>query len=254
MRPGRFRFPALRAVALVACAISGLAACGGPAAPPPRSAPPSPPAHHGVGPGTSTVEQVRPIVEREAARRGLPEDLVFGVIYVESRFNPEAVSPVGARGLMQLMPGTARYLARMLDRSRYDLFDPAFNIEAGCLLLNRLLQEWSGDETLALAAYNAGSLNVKRWLRSRGDVPDEVAGYSRAVEAARLRFRAGAPPAAAEEEIDREGLSRLIRRKNEEALHRAERDDLAKLLQSLDAARFQQYRPDSVEETAPPSP
>jgi len=228
------------------------AGCAAPARPPARSSRPSDKGG-GVVAESPAVEAVRPLVEREATRQGLPEDLVYGVIYVESRFNPNAVSPVGARGLMQLMPGTARYLGKLLGRSDHDPLDPEFNIEAGCFYLGKLLREWNGDETLALASYNAGSTNVKRWLDRRGEVPEEVANYAMAVEAARLRFRGpGEAPALAEGEFyDREGLSALIRRKNEEALRRAESEDLSKLIQNLEETRFQQYRPDDIDLDAP---
>lgn len=84
------------------------------------------------------------------ARFGLPSGLVEAVARAESGLNPLAVSPAGALGLMQLMPGTARALGVA------DPFDPAQNVEAGARYLRHLLDRFGGDLRLALAAYNAG--------------------------------------------------------------------------------------------------
>jgi soluble lytic murein transglycosylase-like protein len=75
---------------------------------------------------------------------------------VESAFRKDAVSPKGAQGLMQLMPGTARELGVK------DAFDPAQNLDAGTRYLNSLIAEFKGDIRLAIAAYNAGPNAVKR--------------------------------------------------------------------------------------------
>jgi hypothetical protein len=115
-------------------------------------------------------------------------DLINGVIWVESRFNARAKSPAGARGLMQLMPATSRELASQMDRMSRP-YDPAFNVDAGALLLSKLLARYDGDETLALAAYNAGPGNVNRWL-AQGGLPEMSLGYARKVLEARVRMRA----------------------------------------------------------------
>jgi soluble lytic murein transglycosylase-like protein len=101
------------------------------------------------------------IIERHAGDSGVPADLVRAVIQVESGFNPAAVSPKGAQGLMQLMPGTARELGVA------DPFQPEDNIRGGVTYLKRLLEQYSHDVRLALAAYNAGPASVDRY----GDVP-----------------------------------------------------------------------------------
>lgn len=92
-----------------------------------------------------------------ARRHGVPEALLHAVIRVESNFNPRAVSPRGAIGLMQLMPATARWLGVN------DAFDPVANIDAGARYLRHLLDEFDHDLHLTIAAYNAGPTTVKRW-------------------------------------------------------------------------------------------
>jgi soluble lytic murein transglycosylase len=97
-----------------------------------------------------------------AARYGIPEPLVSALIRVESAFNPRAVSHKGARGLMQLMPGTAAMLGVR------NSFDPRENIEGGVRHLRGLMDRFGGDLPLVLAAYNAGENAV---LRHRGIPP-----------------------------------------------------------------------------------
>ena len=99
---------------------------------------------------------------REAAqRRGIDPYLVAAVVREESSYYPRATSPVGARGLMQLMPATARLMA-----PTGDLEDPGFNIELGTRFLAGLIREFN-DPRLALAAYNAGPNRVRQWLSTR---------------------------------------------------------------------------------------
>src|SRR5262245_56802261 len=101
-------------------------------------------------------EQFEPWIREHAARHALRVELVRAVIQVESGYNPRARSPKGAMGLMQLMPATARQLGVR------NAFDPAENIRGGCAYLRQLLDRYSGNEELALAAYNAGSEAVDR--------------------------------------------------------------------------------------------
>lgn len=107
------------------------------------------------------ADNVRQALDRAATQTGVDRDLLTAVVVVESGGNPNAESPRGARGLMQLMAGTARELGVQ------DAFDPLENVMAGARYLKRMLVTHGGDERLALAAYNAGPGNVRR----HGGVP-----------------------------------------------------------------------------------
>jgi len=100
-------------------------------------------------------------VDRIAAQNSLPPQLVHSVIQTESNYDPNAVSPKGARGLMQLIPATARRFGVA------DAFNPIENLQGGTRYLKYLLDLYHGDYPLALAAYNAGEQSVARY----GGVP-----------------------------------------------------------------------------------
>ncbi len=102
-------------------------------------------------------------IQRAAERHGVHPELVAAVIAVESRFQPRAVSPKGARGLMQLMPATAKRFGVQLR----ELFDPERNVDAGVRYLRFLLDRYEEDLTKVLAGYNAGEGAVDRY----GGVP-----------------------------------------------------------------------------------
>ncbi len=116
--------------------------------------------------------QIERIIAEAADYYKLPPALVKGVVRVESNFYPRAVSRVGALGLMQLMPRTARAMHVR------DPFDPRDNVFGGCRYLRLLINRFDGDVVLALAAYNAGEGAV---VRRRGIPYTETAGYVRNV-------------------------------------------------------------------------
>jgi soluble lytic murein transglycosylase len=97
--------------------------------------------------------------------------LANGITRQESSFDQNAVSWAGARGLMQLMPGTARDQAKKLglgyDSSR--IHDPDFNVMLGSAYFQRMLNTWDGSVPLAVASYNAGPGNVRKWINANGD-------------------------------------------------------------------------------------
>jgi len=104
-----------------------------------------------------STEPYADLIHDAASKTGLTENLIRDVIAEESNFNPRAVSPKNAQGLMQLLPETAaRY-------SVANVFDPKQNIEAGAHYLKDLLARYSGNLKLALAAYNAGPDIVDRY-------------------------------------------------------------------------------------------
>jgi hypothetical protein len=140
-------------------------------------------------PQVERIAAAQPYVEAAANEYDLEPELIYGVIWVESRFQAKAKSPAGARGLMQLMPQTAAALAKQLGVTRPRSYDPAFNVKAGSYYLRRLLDRYEGDEVLALAAYNAGAGNVNKWRKAGKDLPEYSQKYVRAVMEARARFR-----------------------------------------------------------------
>lgn len=124
-------------------------------------------------------------VEQYAAMRGLDPDLVNGVIWVESGFNPNVASNVGAKGLMQLMPGTQKEWEKQLGVSPGDGFNPRHNIMLGTHGLRVLLDKWKGDLRKVLGSYNWGSGNVSK---SPDQFPESVERYVQLVEGAQRRF------------------------------------------------------------------
>ncbi|HZJ57097.1 MAG TPA: lytic transglycosylase domain-containing protein [Clostridia bacterium] len=98
----------------------------------------------------------------------LDPHLVMGIIWVESKFVPEATSNKDAKGLMQIIPNTGKWIADQIGMDEYDeesLYDPETNIRFGCWYFAYLLGLFDGDVELALASYNGGMGNVKKWLK-----------------------------------------------------------------------------------------
>jgi hypothetical protein len=117
------------------------------------------------------------VFSQASAATGVSSTLLRSVAQVESRMRPGAVSPKGAMGLMQLMPGTAR------DLGVTNAFDPGQNVMGGAKYLSQLLTRYGGDEAKALAAYNMGPGAVDRIIGRGGTLPKSVQGYVRAVQA-----------------------------------------------------------------------
>ncbi len=116
------------------------------------------------------VRQAYPTLPAALSARLSP--LAHGISRQESSFDPYAISHAGARGLMQLMPGTAREQAGKMGMG-YDsyrlLSDPSYNISLGAAYFERMLNIWNGNVPLAVASYNAGSGNAGKWVRYYGD-------------------------------------------------------------------------------------
>ena len=132
-------------------------------------------------PQTRRITTFDGIIAEHASQHGVRADLVHAVIQAESAFNPMARSHKGAMGLMQLMPATA------VQFGVTNAYDPTQNIRAGVTYLKRLLERYSQNEELALAAYNAGPGAVEKY----GAVPPyrETREY-----VSKIRSRAGSVP------------------------------------------------------------
>ena len=130
----------------------------------------------GLGPIGDAVREItlplrhEDIIRQQSSEKQLDPALVAAVIYEESRFRDQT-SHAGARGLMQITPDTARFIARDSGGTEFveaDLATPQVNISYGAYFLRYLLDKYDGNETLALAAYNAGETNVNRWVDEAG--------------------------------------------------------------------------------------
>jgi soluble lytic murein transglycosylase len=91
----------------------------------------------------------------------------------ESAFAPSATSPVGARGLMQLMPKTAAMVMHEKKLEPEKLYDPELNIRLGTKHLRELIDKYGGNQTAVIASYNAGAHNVNRWLKTYANLKGE---------------------------------------------------------------------------------
>lgn len=150
------------------------------------AAAPAPPAEAGgytpPALGSSPQRQeIDRLIQGAAARHGVDPHLVRAVVTAESDFNPRCVSSAGAKGLMQLMPDTAK------DMGVSNPFDPAQNIEGGTRYLALMLKRFDGDEKKALAAYNWGPSNVERG----GSLPGETRTYLQRVSRYRGMYAGG---------------------------------------------------------------
>jgi soluble lytic murein transglycosylase len=121
------------------------------------------------------------IIRQQAREKELDPALIAAVIYEESKFRDQT-SHAGARGLMQITPATARFIAQDSGGTAFtqaDLATPQVNISYGAYYLRYLMRRYDGDEALAAAAYNAGETNVDKWLARAGgegdfDIPEDI--------------------------------------------------------------------------------
>jgi soluble lytic murein transglycosylase len=142
------------------------------------------------------------IIRQQARDKHVDPALIAAVIYAETKFDPRT-SPAGAEGLMQILPATAIFLAHRSGATTFttaDLATPQVNIAYGSYYLRYLLDEYNGNETLALAAYNGGEANVDRWVAAAHAAGEpftaaaiafpETRDYVARVEAAEREYRA----------------------------------------------------------------
>jgi hypothetical protein len=145
------------------------------------------------------------IVETSAKEEGLPVNFFTRLIWRESSFRPEAVSPAGAQGVAQFMPGTAN------DRGLADPFDPATAIPASAKLLAELAQRF-GNLGLAAAAYNAGPNALASWLAGHADLPAETQDYVLAITGHDVgEWRGADPPSTAAPDPDQPCLASIAK-------------------------------------------
>ena len=107
----------------------------------------------------------RQYVEKYAEKYGVEKELLYAVIKVESKFDPNAISKSKAKGLMQIMDSTAKEIAQKnnIELTDENILDPEINIEIGTIYLSQLIEKYNSVE-LAIAAYNAGHGNVDKWI------------------------------------------------------------------------------------------
>ena len=148
-----------------------------------------------LGPLTDAVRELTlplrhdDIIRQQAREKHLDPALIAAVIYQESKFR-DRTSHAGAKGLMQILPSTAKFIARKSGGLTFELDDlanPQVNISYGAWYLRYLMRRYDRNEVLAVAAYNAGERNVDRWVRKAGgpkgfdatkDIPfPETRGY-----------------------------------------------------------------------------
>ena len=161
----------------------------------------------GRGPVEEAVREIvlplrhEDIIRQQARDKDLDPALIAAVIYQESKFQ-DRTSEAGARGVMQILPSTAAYIARKSGGTEFeqgDLANPQINIAYGAWYLRYLLDHYEGNERLAIAAYNGGETNVDKWVADAGgpetfdrdaDIPfSETRAYVASVEEKKAEYR-----------------------------------------------------------------
>ncbi len=179
------------------------------------------------------TQQVCEQLASAAEAHGLPPAFLARLIWQESRFNPRAVSPVGAQGLAQFMPRTAA------EYGLEDPFDPLAALPASARFL-RALRDQFGNLGLAAAAYNAGPGRIQNWLARRGKLPEETRNY--------VRIITGQPPekwTVEDKTVDLalalparapcEGIGGLSRKKEAASIAVNLTDNIVKIIQAAEA-------------------
>jgi len=133
------------------------------------------------------IRVVQRYVNLAAKKHNLGASLINGIIWVESKFEVFARGPVGARGLMQLMPRTSRAIARKLQR-KHRPFAPSYNIDAGSYYFAKLLKRFDGRVRIALAAYKMGPASVNALLARDEPIPGSSQRYAQRVLVAASAF------------------------------------------------------------------
>jgi soluble lytic murein transglycosylase len=146
-----------------------------------------------LGPAQQAIKEItlplrhEDIIRQQARDKDLDPALIAAVIYGESKFRDQT-SNAGAKGLMQLLPGTAEFIARRTGGTEFeqrDLGNPQINIAYGCWYLRYLLDRYNGNTVAAIAAYNAGHRRIDRWGGAALDLRDirfaETEQYTREV-------------------------------------------------------------------------
>lgn len=151
--------------------------------------PPPPPELRELTPDEiARYRRVQRFVHAAAREHDLPPDLINGIIWVESKFEPMARGRKGPRGLMQIMPKTGRWIASKLGR-KYLPHNAEFNIHAGTYYFAAMVKRYAGNLTLALVAYHRGPADVDEWARDNTPLPEVSRRYVEAVFTAARAFR-----------------------------------------------------------------
>lgn len=140
----------------------------------------------------ASMDDICAAVETAAATNELPVKFFVRLLWRESRFRPDARSPVGALGIAQFMPRVAVW------RGLADPFDPIASVQESAEFLRDLRKQFGGNLGLAAAAYNGGSGRVERWLKGRGGLPRETREYVRNITGAAVENWRGPDPSSIE--------------------------------------------------------